>query len=119
VRTAKLPDPDTIANNGSFFANPVISEAEFEKLRQKFPDIVSWQTDSGVKLSAGWLIEKAGFSDYHDKETGMATWSKQSLVLVNEGATKTTDLLIFRDKIANKVHDMFGVSLIQEPELVG
>jgi UDP-N-acetylmuramate dehydrogenase len=118
VRTAKLPDPDIVANNGSFFANPIITVDHFTKLKQKYPSIVGWQTGNKVKISAAWLIEHAGFKDYHDDATGMATWSKQPLVLVNEHAESTKDLLAFRDKIVQGVREKFDIELIQEPELV-
>jgi UDP-N-acetylmuramate dehydrogenase len=119
VRTQKLPDPDVVANNGSFFGNPIIRHKQFSGLQKQFPDIVSWPVSGdNVKLSAAWLIEHAGFKDYHDEATGMATWNKQPLVLINENAKSTQDLLDFRDKITTGVHEKFGVRLIQEPELL-
>lgn len=119
VRMSKLPDPDVIANNGSFFANPIISTDEFKKLEEKFPEVVHWDLpDNKVKLSAAWLIEGAGFKNYHDEETGMATWERQSLVLINEHAKSTEDLLKFKQKITDKVNLMFSVELEQEPELI-
>jgi UDP-N-acetylenolpyruvoylglucosamine reductase len=48
----------------------------------------------------------------------MATWEKQALVLVNEHARSTNDLLAFRQKIIFKVDELFGVTLEQEPELL-
>ena len=60
--------------------------------------------DGRFKIAAGWLIEQAGFKDYHDPETGMATWSKQALVLVNEHAKTTQDLLTFKQKIVDAIH---------------
>lgn len=119
VRTAKLPDPDYIANNGSFFSNPVIDSGKFEILRRKFPEIVGWPVGDGVKLSSAWLIENSGFKDFHDAQTGMATWSKQPLVLINEHAKSTDDLIKFRDKILEAVNEKFEIKLEQEPELVG
>ncbi len=118
IRTAKMPDWHTVANNGSFFANPIISKDQFESLRQKFPDINGWPYGEQVKIAAGWLIEKAGMKGMHDEETGMATWDKQALVLVNEKAHSTEDLLKFRQKIIDRVEDMFGIRLEQEPELI-
>jgi UDP-N-acetylmuramate dehydrogenase len=119
IRNSKLPDPKTVANNGSFFTNPIIPQEEFEQLKQQYPGIKGWPTDSGqVKLAAGWLVEQAGFRGVHDQETGMATWGKQALVLVNEHANSTADLLKFRQKIIDKVNEMFGVTLEQEPELL-
>lgn len=119
IRTKKLPDPDIVANNGSFFANPIISYADFEDLKIKFPDVASWPTnDDKVKISAGWLIENAGFKDFHDKETGMATWDKQSLVLINERAKSSDDVMKFKQKIVNAVQEKFGIKLEQEPEII-
>lgn len=119
IRSAKLPDPAVVANNGSFFANPVIDAGTFATLQANFPDITHWDTGDGqVKLSAAWLIEQAGFKDFHDEETGMATWPKQPLVFVNEHAKSTADLLKFRQKVLDAVQARFGISLAQEPELL-
>lgn len=119
IRKVKLPDPSVVANNGSFFTNPIIAKSEFNKLKRKYPDIKGWPRDDGkVKLSAGWMIEQAGFKDYHDKSTGMGTWWGSALVMINEHAHLTADLLTFKQKIVSKVHDMFGIVLEQEPELL-
>jgi len=99
IRQRKLPDPATVANNGSFFANPIVPEGM-------------------VKVPAAWLLEQAGFKDFHDPETGMGTWPAQPLVLVNEKATSTAQLLAFRQKILDAVQQKFGVKLEQEPELL-
>ena len=119
IRKHKLPDPKTIHNCGSFFANPLISQESEQRLKTLFPDLVSWPTDNGLfKVSAAWLIEKAGYKNYHDQETGMATWKNQPLVLVNEHAKSTNDLLLFKEKIVSVVQSRFGIELQQEPELL-
>ncbi|MEK7095918.1 MAG: UDP-N-acetylmuramate dehydrogenase [Patescibacteria group bacterium] len=118
IRAIKLPSPAKVANNGSFFTNPVIGKEEFEILQQKYPDIKGWPHGNRVKVSAGWLLEEAGFKGVHDKQTGMATWPAQALVLINEHARNTADLLNFKQKIQTKVHQLFGIVLEQEPELL-
>lgn len=119
VRSKRLPDPDVVANNGSFFANPVVPQAKLDTIAKDHPTIMSWpMPDNQVKLSAAWLIEQAGFKDYHDKSTGMATWNRQPLVLINENAHSSKDLFTFRDKIIKAVKDKFGVTLEQEPEVI-
>jgi len=119
IRKNKLPDPTKVANNGSFFANPIIDKEKFDSLLASYPNLKYWQTDDGkYKLAAGWLVEQAGFKDAHDKETGMATWSNQALVLVNENAKSSADLLKFKQKIVDKVSQMFGITLEQEPKFV-
>jgi UDP-N-acetylmuramate dehydrogenase len=119
IRRSKLPDPAQVANNGSFFANPIINEESLTQLINDHPDLSYWPQDNGqVKLSAAWLVEHAGFSNAHDTETGMATWPSQCLVLVNEHAKNTADLLNFKQKILTAVQQKFDVSLEQEPELL-
>jgi UDP-N-acetylmuramate dehydrogenase len=119
IRSAKLPDPETVNNNGSFFTNPIIKEGQFQDLLKKYPDIKGWSAgEDNVKIAAGWLVEKAGYKGVNDEETGMATWPMQALVLVNEHARSTADLLKFKQKIVDKVFAMFAISLQQEPELL-
>lgn len=119
IRKIKLPDPSVMPNNGSFFTNPIIGSDQYHKLLAKFPDIKAWPRDDGkIKISTGWLLEKAGFKGIHDEPTGMATWPYSALVLVNEHAKKTADLLEFRQKILDRIEEMFGIKLDQEPELL-
>ena len=143
IRKIKLPDPSVVANNGSFFTNPIISHAEFERLQKKYPDIRGWpaphqnlsgavgnriaerqvfgagpRDDGRGKISAGWMVEQAGFKDVHDQQTGMGTWWGSALVMINEKAKTTADLLAFKQKIVAKVYEMFGIMLEQEPELL-
>lgn len=119
VRQSRLPDPAQVRNNGSFFANPIIKSEDLVRIRAGYPTIPSWTLENGdAKLSAAWLIEQAGFKDYHDDSTGMATWPAQPLVLINEKAKSTADLITFRDNIVATVQQKFGIKLIQEPELL-
>jgi UDP-N-acetylenolpyruvoylglucosamine reductase len=48
----------------------------------------------------------------------MATWPTQPLVLVNEHATSTADVIAFRDQIVTAVQTKFGITLTQEPEIL-
>ncbi len=119
IRKTKLPDPAQVANNGSFFANPIITNAQYKKLLKKYPDMPAWEIGKNQqKLAAAWLIEKAGFKGRRDPATGMSTWKNQALVLVNEKASSTADLLDFQDKILAKVHELFNIALEREPELL-
>ena len=119
IRSHKLPDPAQVANNGSFFANPIIDEAMYVQRFAAIDEVPHWAAGEGkVKLSAAWLIAQAGFQDCHDPDTGMATWPAQPLVFVNEHAHATADLLRFKQKIVDAVHRQFGITLQQEPELL-
>lgn len=119
IRSGKLPDPSQIANNGSFFANPVIPHSQVISLSQNHPGIKYWSLSDGTaKVSAAWLIEDIGFKAFDDPETGMATWPFQPLVLVNKSAKTTADVLRFKQKISDAIYKKFGIILDQEPELL-
>jgi UDP-N-acetylmuramate dehydrogenase len=120
IRNSKLPDPAIVANNGSFFANPIVAQGQLAQIQADTDlSVPHWPTQEGlVKISAAWLVEQAGFKDYSDAETGMATWPAQPLVLVNKSAQSTADLLSFKQKIVDAVQSKFGVTLQQEPELL-
>lgn len=119
IRSSKLPNPEIVANNGSFFANPVIDEGAFIQIQADYPNAPHWPLEDGrIKLPAAWLLEQAGFKEAHDAETGMATWPAQTLVLVNEHAKATADLEKFKQKIITAVEEKFHITLQQEPELL-
>ena len=120
IRQSKLPDPAAVANNGSFFANPIIPEGMLAQWQADFGGMPPhWPATEGyVKVPAAWLVEQVGLKGIHDAETGMATWPNHALVLVNEHAQTTAQLLQFRQKILDAVKQKFGIILQQEPELL-
>lgn len=119
IRRSKLPDPALVANNGSFFANPIIDEGDFAQLQADHPGAPHWPMEDGrVKIPAAWLMEQGGFKGIHDPETGMAIWPKQPLVVVNEHAQNTAQLLAFKQKIIDSIKKQFDITLEQEPELL-
>jgi UDP-N-acetylmuramate dehydrogenase len=119
IRRSKLPDPAQVANNGSFFANPIVDESVLIQLQADFGAVPHWPMDDGrIKIPAAWLIEQVGFKGAHDTETGMGTWPNQALVLVNEHATSAAQLLAFQKKIVDGVAAKFNITLEQEPELL-
>lgn len=129
IRKKKLPDPDKTPNNGSYFGNAIIDKNHFKHIAAAYPAIKKplpgwsqppyWDLGNGMyKISAGWLIEMAGFSAYRDAATGMRIWPKQNLVFVNYRATRTQNLLDFEQKITQKVFEMFQIELLREPELL-
>jgi UDP-N-acetylmuramate dehydrogenase len=119
VRSAKLPDPAVVANNGSFFANPMITRAKLEELQAEYNNVMHWPVGEDVfKIPAAWLVQEAGYKGVHDEKTGMATWPTQAMVLVNEHAKSTADALAFKQEILDAVQKKFGIALDQEPEIL-
>jgi len=117
VRRRKLPDPAVLPNAGSFFKNPVISQAQFEVLNSRFPDLVSYPLPDGVKLAAAWLIDQAGWKGYRNSKVGIH--NRQALVLINHSGGSGQDILALAKDVRESVQEKFGVELEQEPGVAG
>ncbi|WP_297338153.1 UDP-N-acetylmuramate dehydrogenase [Algoriphagus sp.] len=112
IRQSKLPDPAKIGNAGSFFKNPTISKAHFEKLQSAFPTIPGYPNEEGIKVPAGWLIEQAGWKGQRFGEVGVH--EKQALVLVNYGNGEGSDIEALSQKIQQSIAKKFGIMLHPE-----
>ena len=117
IRVSKLPDPSTIGNAGSFFKNPVISQADFEKVHSQYPEVVNYPAGNEVKLAAGWLIEQCGWKGKVVGNTG--TWKNQALVLVNHGGATGSEVYSLSSQIIDSVYTKFGVLLEREVNIIG
>jgi UDP-N-acetylmuramate dehydrogenase len=110
---------------GSFFTNPVLDTGAFAALAARASDAglgepPSWpSTDGVVKVSAAWLIERAGFKKGYEGPGGVAISGKHTLALTNRGDATTAALLALAREIRDGVRDRFGVTLHPEPVLVG
>jgi UDP-N-acetylmuramate dehydrogenase len=107
---------------GSFFTNPVLSGVGLATLRERAGgQPPAWPGDDGsVKVSAAWLIERAGYHRgfTHPGAPGVAISGKHTLALTNRGSGTTTALLTLAREIRDGVADRFGVTLHPEPVLV-
>jgi UDP-N-acetylmuramate dehydrogenase len=109
---------------GSFFTNPVVAPAVYERLAgQVDGPVPHYPASDGIKLAAGWLVERAGFGKgYPDSAAGGAPCrlsSKHALALTNRGGATAKDVLTLARTIRDGVHDVFGITLKPEPVLVG
>jgi UDP-N-acetylmuramate dehydrogenase len=111
-------DPDC-RSAGSFFKNPVVPAAklgEFAVAAGVSEDAVPhWAAGDGlVKLSAAWLIERAGFGKgFVDGAAGIS--SRHTLALINRGGATAADIERLQRRIQDGVRERFGVELEREP----
>ncbi|TYL46330.1 UDP-N-acetylmuramate dehydrogenase [Nocardioides sp. BGMRC 2183] len=100
---------------GSFFTNPIVAPEALPAGAPSYP-----QPDGTVKTSAAWLIDRAGFAKGYRVESGRAGLStKHTLALTNRGAASAEDLLALAREIRDGVRARFGITLVNEPVLLG
>jgi UDP-N-acetylmuramate dehydrogenase len=112
-------DPDT-ASCGSFFTNPVLDASSYAELSERAGGTVPAYPESGgrFKIPAAWLIDRAGFSKGYG--SGAARLStKHVLAVTNRGDAKAVDVLALAREVRDGVRDRLGVTLVNEPVLVG
>ena len=113
------PSPLQPGSAGSFFVNPVVSSALAQQIAQAWgPATPRWPQAAGVKLSAAWLIERAGFErGLRAGPVGLS--DPHVLALVNRGGGRATQLVALAGRIRAAVRARFGISLRPEVAAVG
>ncbi len=109
---------------GSFFTNPLLTPEQAAQLPSdapRFPLLDDGARDGvpgGVKTSAAWLIDHAGFAKgFGDGPARLS--GKHVLALTNRGGATAADLLALARTVRDGVARRFGVVLEPEPVLVG
>jgi UDP-N-acetylmuramate dehydrogenase len=105
---------------GSFFKNPVVSLAEYERIAAASPiPVPHFEAGTGqVKLAAAWLIEQAGIGKGFTLGPA-AISSKHTLALINRGGATAADVLRLKEFVQRQVRERFAVELQPEPVMLG
>ena len=114
-----IDDSDTDTwSAGSYFTNPIVDAIRAAMVPAECPRYPSL---AGTKLSAAWLIEKAGIErGYRVRADAPARVStKHTLALTNTGGATAADIRELADVIRRRVLEEFGIELVPEPRLAG
>ncbi len=116
------PDDPNRRSCGSFFLNPIVSPAELEEIGKRAgsdPAMPRWpERDGRVKLSAAWLIERAGFR--RGQSAGpVGLSSRHTLAIVCHDGARARDVVAFARTVRARVEERFGVRLAPEPVFWG
>ena len=125
IRGAKSMVIDTADPNfrsaGSFFKNPVVPADTLDRISAAAgnPEVPRFPAGEGmVKLSAAWLIERAGFNKgFRLGRAGIST--NHSLALINTGGASAAEIVALKELIQAGVEAKFGIMLVPEPVFVG
>ena len=108
---------------GSFFMNPILTPEAAAALPEDAPRfaVVLPDGSAGVKTSAAWLIDHAGFHKGFriDPESKAGLSSLHTLALTNRGGAAAADVAALAKAVQDGVEARFGVRLVPEPVVVG
>jgi UDP-N-acetylmuramate dehydrogenase len=115
------PSDENGRSCGSFFVNPVVLHERAERVAElageakmpRFP-----QPDGRVKLAAGWLIERAGFTK-GTRRGAVGLSSKHALAIVSHDGATARNVLDLAAEIQAGVKQRFEVELVLEPVVWG
>ena len=118
-----VPGDQDCRSAGSFFKNPVLSQAQHEQVEKRAAarrlHVPSYPAlEMRKKISAAWLVEHSGFTrGYGFGNVGIS--HKHALAIVNRGGATAGEVLAFKDQIQHRVEEIWAVRLEPEPVMVG
>lgn len=118
-----VPGDDDCQSAGSFFKNPVLSEAQHEELKNRASarglHLPSYPAlEMRKKVSAAWLVEHSGFTrGYGFGHVGISR--KHALAIVNRGGATASEVIALKEQIQHRVDEIWAVRLEPEPVMVG
>ena len=119
------PDDHDTWSVGSFFTNPILPVEAVATLELP-EDAPRWEAalpgragESGVKLSAAWLIEHSGImKGFALPGAGAGVSTKHVLALTNRGNATAEQINALASHIIAAVQGTYGVTLVPEPVIL-
>jgi UDP-N-acetylmuramate dehydrogenase len=122
------PDDENRRSVGSFFVNPVVARELADEVAERAvacgaasgcDEMPCYAAAGGrVKLSAAWLVERAGFAK-GTRRGAVGISSRHALALVHHGGGTAAELVALAREIRRGVAVRFGVLMYPEPTFLG
>lgn len=112
---------------GSFFVNPALDPQWVRRLAESLvacgmiadvAELPAFPSGKWLKLSAAWLIERAGFPR-GTRRGGVGVSPRHALALVHHGGGTSAELVALAREIRSAVRDRFDIDLRPEPVFWG
>ncbi|MDB5259067.1 MAG: UDP-N-acetylenolpyruvoylglucosamine reductase [Candidatus Taylorbacteria bacterium] len=137
IRKRKLPDWTKLGTAGSFFKNPVITEAKFVELKAAYPDLPSFPAGKAtsevvqgfVKVPLAWILDNV--CGYRGKihSGAIGVYQNQALVIVNDylsagneadkAAGTAEQIKSLAAEMAQSVREKTGIDIAPEVQYIG
>ncbi|KKS32431.1 MAG: UDP-N-acetylenolpyruvoylglucosamine reductase [Candidatus Amesbacteria bacterium GW2011_GWA2_42_12] len=118
IRTEKLPDWTKIPTAGSFFKNPIITNAQCSMLNAQIKDLQTYPTENPdlIKVPAGKLLDELGWKG--KKIGSVSTHDKSALVIINLGGASGAEIFDYSEKMRADIKKNFDIDLEYEVLIV-
>ena len=124
IRRHKLPDWNKWGTAGSFFKNPVITQAHFDELKAKYPGLPGFpendangKSNDQIKIPLGWVLDNV-CNAKGLLRGGVGTYEKQALVIVTKPGATASEVVEFTQDLMKQVKEKTGIIVEAEVEWV-
>lgn len=114
IRKGKFPDINLIGTAGSFWKNPIVPSAVYERLRVEYPAMPSFPVDvARVKVPLAWILDNVcklkGFT-----KGNVGLFERQPIVLVAKRGATFAEISAFEREVAAAVKAKTGIDIERE-----
>lgn len=117
VRWKKLPDWKLWGTAGSFFKNPVVSKARYEKVKSMYPDLPGYPEGDRVKVPLGWILDHI-CKMRGEMANNVGSYENQALVIVTKPGATAAQVVARAKEIIDLVREKTGIRIEAEVEWV-
>ncbi|MCX6715610.1 MAG: UDP-N-acetylmuramate dehydrogenase [Candidatus Taylorbacteria bacterium] len=118
IRWNKLPDWKLWGTAGSFFKNPIVTKAYYEKLKEKYPELPGYpEPNECVKIPLGWVLDHICHVKGHMSDN-VGPYKNQALVIVAKPGATASQIVAYAQELMAMVERDTGIIIEAEVEWV-
>lgn len=118
IRAGKFPPLSQFGTAGSFFLNPVLSSADAEAVKKRFPEMPLFEMpEGGVKVPLAWIFDRV-LSLKGLRIGGAFVWEKQPLVIAADKGASARDVRALAEKITEEAREKTGIAIVPEARIL-
>ena len=113
IRSKKFPDLAVSGTAGSFFKNPIITEAEYAALAERYGEAPRFPNPDGVKIPLAFILDKVlGLRGFRLGRAHL--FGAQPLVLVLDEGGTSADIEALAREVEKRVFDATNIRIERE-----
>lgn len=118
IRAGKFPASPIEGTAGSFFKNPIISQALAASLAERYPGLPTFPREDGMaKIPLAWVLDHVLALKGYAKGP-VRLYEKQPLVIVASEGAHAAHVDALAEDVCARVHEATGITIEREVEAV-